>query len=169
MSKNGHVPSLELLRSVYGKRVSASRLRPCRLRSRRIGAPLRLQQTPSHTVSSCLSRRTCSKWRGRAQPAEEPRARTMPWMRSRRPRRRARDAGSRWPKTVPAPWKPYGCCERPERRRSSAAGRPCRPVRPPRSMSETLERPTGPSGRKTTARSRPPALPRETTATPMQV
>ena len=40
-------------------------------------------------------------------------------------RRRAQDAGSRWPKTVPAPWKPCGCCEQRERRQSSAAARPC--------------------------------------------
>ena len=46
-------------------------------------------------------------------------------MRSPRPRRRAQDAGSRWPKTVPAPWKPCGCCEQRERRQSSAAARPC--------------------------------------------
>ena len=49
----------------------------------------------------------------------------MPWMRSPRPRRRAQDAGSRWPKTVPAAWKPCGRCERRERRQSSAAARPC--------------------------------------------
>ena len=44
----------------------------------------------------------------RAGPSQPklPRARTTPWMRSPRPRRRAQDAGSRWPKTVPAAWKP---------------------------------------------------------------
>ena len=61
---------------------------------------------------------------GPSQP-KRPRARTTPWMRSPRPRRRAQDAGSRWPKTVPAAWKPCGCCERRERRQSSAAARPC--------------------------------------------
>ena len=38
---------------------------------------------------------------------------------------RTRRFGSRWPKTVPAPWKPCGCCEQRERRQSSAAARPC--------------------------------------------
>ena len=63
--------------------------------------------------------------RSRPGPREEPGEKTTHSMRSRRPRRLARDVESKWPRTAAARWRPCGCCARLARPRSSAAGRPC--------------------------------------------